>query len=640
VSLLEKFVPTARLRLASLWLSQVARVLADNCLRMFVVLEVAQVGQRESQSAWYQVTPFFILPFILFAPINGPLTNALPRRWVLAGASAFSLLVALVLGVAVGSGGDPWFWCVGLLAMMMGGALYSPTRYALLPAAAEAAEIPLARVNGWIEMGGAAAVVAGMLLGIQLFDPAARGFPPAVALVAVLYALSALTALPVRFPSDVCRPETVGSALAGFFRDARRIFHEADARASMWGLACFLALVVAGTGAMLATSGALVAGTGKRPLFLALILIGAGTAVGSLIASLQGHPRRCLGLIPFGATGMVLALAWSGITSDLIGPALLLGVMGGLTNVPLRAAYQAAVPADARGNGMTVSNSVNYLLILGAMLFLFTVSRLDLLGPTGQLWLLVGLAALGCGIAWRVLLRESFEQFVEVLFWPCYRVRAHGPGVTRFPSRGPLLVVANHTAWCDPMWVSKVTPRRVFAMMTSDFYDLPGVHFIFANVFRAIRVQASAFRREAPELAQAIAQLDRGEGVSLFPEGWLRRKPEPSLRKFGQGVWHILRERPDTPVVICWIEGGYGSFTSYFQGKPTKNKRMDWWRPIDVGISAPVVVPPDVLADHHATRIYLMRECLKARGHLGLEVPPLPEMDEEEKRQDAPEEGE
>ena len=179
---------------------------------------------------------------------------------------------------------------------------------------------------------------------------------------------------------------------------------------------------------------------------------------------------------------------------------------------------------------------------------------------------------------------------------------------------GPVLIVTNHTAWFDPLWVAKVIRREIFPMMTSDFYDLPGVHFFFAHVFHAIRVQASAFRREAPELKNAIAVLDRGACLSIFPEGWLRRSAEPSVRQFGQGVWHILRERPETPVVLCWIEGGWGSYTSYFKGKPTVNKRPDFWRRIDVAVSAPIVVPKELLPDQRATRIFLMRKCLEARA--------------------------
>jgi 1-acyl-sn-glycerol-3-phosphate acyltransferase len=186
-----------------------------------------------------------------------------------------------------------------------------------------------------------------------------------------------------------------------------------------------------------------------------------------------------------------------------------------------------------------------------------------------------------------------------------YRIEAHGPGCREIPLRGPLLVIANHSAWFDPLWLAKILPRRLTAMMTSRFFDLPILHWLMRNVAGAIRVPATAFRREAPELQEAVAVLDRGGCVLIFPEGAMRRRSEDWLRHFGQGVWRILRQRPTTPVVVCWIEGGWGSFTSYDGGPPTVNKRLDWRRQIDVAVDSPHVLDPALLADHHATRDYL-----------------------------------
>ena len=82
------------------------------------------------------------------------------------------------------------------------------------------------------------------------------------------------------------------------------------------------------------------------------------------------------------------------------------------------------------------------------------------------------------------------------------------------------------------------------------------------------------------------------------------------LRQFGQGVWHILKETPHTQVVVFWIEGGWGSYASYRNGPPMKNKRLDFRRRIDIAVEKAQEVPPEVLADHRTTRRYLMRACL------------------------------
>ena len=52
-------------------------------------------------------------------------------------------------------------------------------------------------------------------------------------------------------------------------------------------------------------------------------------------------------------------------------------------------------------------------------------------------------------------------QALEAVFLVMYRFRAAGPGLDHFPRKGPVLIVANHSAWLDPCWVAKVVPRSV-----------------------------------------------------------------------------------------------------------------------------------------------------------------------------------
>jgi 1-acyl-sn-glycerol-3-phosphate acyltransferase len=305
-----------------------------------------------------------------------------------------------------------------------------------------------------------------------------------------------------------------------------------------------------------------------------------------------------------------LTIHWAG--PGLLWPVCLLGGTLGLMHVPARNYLLVSVPPAQRLAALGLFVGVQ---IIGSAL------ALALLRYTPPVvWLLVALAITVLGI--RLLFRELFEQTLEVLLWPIYRIRAFGPGATIPPMRGPVIVLANHTAWFDPLWLSKVVPFRVRPMMTARFYDLPGVRWLMKNVVRTIRVPEPRFRREMPEVQEAIAGLARGDTIMIFPEGWLRRKEDHSLRRFGQGVHQMLKAHPQTPVVVCWIEGGWKSFASYWNGLPTKNKRMDFWRTIRVGVSAPEVLKPELLADQKATRRYLMQACLQARAFLGL--PPLP----------------
>src|SRR4051794_11215867 len=140
----------ARMRLASLWLSQVARVMADNALRFFVVLDLAARSEAERGSAWYLVTALLMLPAVALAPLNGPLGNSLPKPWVLVGSAAFGLAVTAAF-TAAGAG-----WVAGWALVAVGSAVYGPVRYALLPAGAEDGRVALTRLNGFFEAGAAA----------------------------------------------------------------------------------------------------------------------------------------------------------------------------------------------------------------------------------------------------------------------------------------------------------------------------------------------------------------------------------------------------------------------------------------------------------------------------------------------------
>src|SRR5207302_9368152 len=141
------------------------------------------------------------------------------KRHVLAGSALVCLVVVAVFGWLDGP------WVAGWALLAVGAAVYSPTRYALLPAASVDGRLPLTRVNGWIEMGAVTAIIAGMALGGHLEGEPAHwlGWPAVVAAAAALNLLVVVTAWPVVFPSDVRRPGNAGQAISGFFRDAVRI---------------------------------------------------------------------------------------------------------------------------------------------------------------------------------------------------------------------------------------------------------------------------------------------------------------------------------------------------------------------------------------------------------------------------------
>lgn len=346
----------------------------------------------------------------------------------------------------------------------------------------------------------------------------------------------------------------------------------------------------------------------RQPL---LWLVGSAI-VGAMLPFLYWSRYRALGFVVVTAFAWLAAVAhgvywhqwpgWAhGLCLGMIAGSLARGWMGLQEEVENYVFVAAVLLGAAIGWGFVVAErpftyAGYFLLLLSLGLFVWSIAR---------------------------FFRPLFEIACEPFLWLMYKTRGAGPGLKTFPDSGPCLVIANHACWLDPVFLEKILPRPITPMMTARFFDLPVIRRLVV-AFGVIRVPEKAIKKDAPELKEAIAALDRGECVVIFPEGYLRRTEERPLRRFGQGIWQILQARPETPVYACWIEGGWGSYTSYFNGAPTKNKKKDFRRPISIGLSTPLILSAKELGEHLPTRIHLMNMVSAARTHLALlPLPPF-----------------
>ncbi|MBL8800002.1 MAG: MFS transporter [Planctomycetia bacterium] len=402
-----------------LWIAQTARVLGDWCLRMFAVFELARRFAVSESAGWYLVTAVFTLPFIVLAPFNGAISNGLPKHRVLAVAAASSALVLLAL-LALEQLDAPVL-IAGLMLVALGAAVFNPTRYALLPAVAEDTGLPLTRVNGGMELGAVLGILGGVICACAVQGSAWFQRPPALLLAIGASVLAALCALAADFPSDVRRPERPWQAMQGFFRDTRRVWGDSTSREAQLALASFLGLVTAGSGAMVMHALRPEAGGDYLLVVQAMLVVSVGTALGSCLAGWPGDLRRSLGFVPMGALGLLLALTWAAVATAVepglpLLPCAFLGFTSGLANVPLRAAYQAAIPADARGNGMAVANFAIYVTTTALSVLMLLLAQVGWLAtPLDQLTFLAFVAAGGAGVVGWWLRREVGELLAPLL---------------------------------------------------------------------------------------------------------------------------------------------------------------------------------------------------------------------------------
>lgn len=624
----------ARLSLVLLWLGFVARVLGENVLRYYVLVRVLLpfVDPTAEASFHPAVLPLLILVAVsvtgslLFAPLVGRLARPDAARAVMVAATLVAALGALLGGAVTGS----WVGALGLVAATT--PFFAAARGVSVKRLSLAADFPLPAAQATFTALGVLGTLGGWWLGAVYDAELPYRLPAAAAIAAACFLVSALFLVWARVPPDgdpAVAPEAAHVRVR-FWPALGRVLADFDARLAL----------CANTVLMLVSLCLLVLVVTQRPdadLSLGEVAGLGAFALGALLAATQTHPHRVRLWVPIGFGGM-LAFTVHALANDRwTHPGL--WFCAGLTYLPLRSAFVLSLRPGTRGVGLAALYAVPALGVLlflaglgfgpggtpapqGAAIDAVTEARAAHLAQTRAelAWTAFGILAVSTFVFGAFYSRALVETIVELILKPMYRIRVTGPGLRSMPFNGPMLILANHACWFDPFWLTSAVPTRITPMMTASFWDLPVVSYLMRRVIQGIRVPESPLRRTAPELAEAIAALDRGESVVLFPEGYLRRTEARELRRFGQGVWQILKARPDTPVFLCWVEGGWGSYTSFKDGPPTKNKKLDFRRPVNIAIGDPVVVPPEVLDKHLATRQFLAAEMVKVRPFLGLAV--------------------
>jgi 1-acyl-sn-glycerol-3-phosphate acyltransferase len=131
-------------------------------------------------------------------------------------------------------------------------------------------------------------------------------------------------------------------------------------------------------------------------------------------------------------------------------------------------------------------------------------------------------------------------------------------GRNHLPRRGPAIIAANHNSHLDAMVLMSLYPlsqlHRVRPVAAADYFTMrPLLRWFSLNCIGIIPLERGA-RKGADELFSGIFQaLDRDEILILFPEG-SRGEPE-KMGAIKKGLFHIVRERPNVPVIPVVMHG-------------------------------------------------------------------------------------
>lgn len=130
-----------------------------------------------------------------------------------------------------------------------------------------------------------------------------------------------------------------------------------------------------------------------------------------------------------------------------------------------------------------------------------------------------------------------------------WRLRTAGQSLV--PSRGGVILAANHQSYLDPPFVAACLPRETSFMARRSLFEIPllGPIIVACNAFPIERNTG-----DVRGVKNAIDRLRSGSALLLFPEGTRSRDGRIGPLK---GGLRMIAERAGVPVVPVLVEGAY-----------------------------------------------------------------------------------
>jgi len=143
-------------------------------------------------------------------------------------------------------------------------------------------------------------------------------------------------------------------------------------------------------------------------------------------------------------------------------------------------------------------------------------------------------------------------------------------GMHNVPRTGPLLVVANHQSFLDPVAIGLAVRRKLIYLARKTLFRNRFFTWLIRSL-NAVPIDQEGIGKEG--IRTVSEQLHMGKAVLVFPEG--ERTPHGDMLPLKPGV-HLLIKRTLAPILPVGIAGAYHS----------------WPRSRKLPIPAPLFMPP------------------------------------------------
>lgn len=541
--------------------TQFLGALNDNIYKLLIVyFFIQQEGMEYSHQILATTGAIFVIPFLLFSAISGTLADRFSKRDIIV---TTKILELVIMGLAVCAFAFQSKWgSYGILFLLATqSAIFGPSKYGIVPELVSTERI--SKANGLMTSFTFLAIIFGTFLASFLIQVTDRNF----IVSSIFCTFIALVGLVTSFCIEPTPPSGSSRKFQVFFlRQIYQTFQLAHKEISllpaMLGGAFFLFI-----GAFTQLN---IIPFAMQSLNLSDIqggylffLTALGIGTGALIAGKISGRIVELGLVPIGALGIsICAFLLDAFSTNLfavIPLVTLLGIFGGIFEIPLDAYIQVASPKQSRGQMVAATNFISFVGVLFASGLIYLNS--EVLGiKSDKGFALIGFLTCAVMIGYTFQFFDYLTRFIASILSKLH-FRTIFTGQENIPDC-PALYVCTHTAWNDTLLLMGSQRRRMRFFIEHEQQHSRWMRRLY-RLLRVVFIPDIEPLEKNQQCLDAIQNaLKKGISVCIFINSWDIYLEVEKLHQ--SSPFNQIIEAANYPIIPVRIEKGIKQLRFHF----------------------------------------------------------------------------
>lgn len=537
--------------------TQFLAALNDNIYKLLIVYFFIQVeGVESSHRILATAGAIFVLPFLLFSASSGTMADRFSKRNIIVLTKTLEF-VTLALGVLAFQYESKIGSYIVLFLMATLSAIFGPSKYGILPELVSSDKI--SKANGLMTSFTFLAIILGTFSASFLLDITNRHF----IFAALFSTFMAFIAMAASFCIEYTPPS--GSSrrfnilfLAEITRTLKNASTHPSLLMAIFGSAFFMFLGAFVQLNMIPFALESLHLTDVQGGYL-FLLTALGIGSGCIIAGKISGKTIELGLVPLAGIGVTICCYLLDLFSDhlfaVIPLVIILGLFGGIYQIPLDSYIQVTSPNTSRGQIVAATNFLSFFGVLCSSGLLFLISEVfGLKADKG--FTIVGSLTLLITLFIGFQFFDYLTRFIAMILSKLH-FKTESQGVENIPGDSPAIFICTHTAWNDTLLLLGAQRRRMRFFIQQ---EMDHQHRWIKRLYRLLRVvfipTIEPLENNAVCVVAIRNSLKRGISVCIFVEN-----PDllTEVEKFKQSyLFQEIHNEPVSgyPIISVVIEKG------------------------------------------------------------------------------------